>query len=199
AENEVVLVVDKPTLISQLCSTSGQPNRADLVRGTYRIQWEPGCRLETKDFSINAALMPVGHRTVKSWHVPSGALNLVDYFSNKTYPSDLPPLIPLDVESLPVPPVIHWYHKLDITIIITWVVIAILVSLLVLFMWNSSYCGKLKSLSHSVAKEQETETGDINSSSVSSGVGSGHEDLPRVIFTTQEEPTTTTDAVRICF
>ena len=135
-ENEVVVVLGRTTLIAQVCPNSELPQRATLARGTHRIQWKPGCRLETKDFSITAALMPVGHRTVKGWHIPHGAINLIDYFTNRTYPSALPPLIPLNIDLLPVPPAIHWTSHLNVKSIVILVAIFITSSLLAVLLWK---------------------------------------------------------------
>ena len=130
AENEIVTVLEKSTLFAQLCPDSEQPKRVTISRGTHRIQWQPGCRLETHHFTINAALMPLGHRQVAGWYVPRGAIDLVKYFSNRTYPSALPPLIPLNMNLIERPPLIHWISDIDIPSIITWVVVLIVSSII---------------------------------------------------------------------
>ena len=52
-------------------------------------------------------------------------MDLTDYFLNKTYPSALPPLIPLNIERLPPPSTIVWHHDIGILSIIIWIILAI--------------------------------------------------------------------------
>ena len=140
-ENEIVAVFERPALVSQTCPNDELPQRATLARGTHRLQWRPGCRLETPFFSINAAHMPVGRRQVRGWHIPQGALDLIEYFQNVTFPSVLPPLIPLNLELLPTPPFIQWHHRPPVIAITLFIIIAILACLII---WN--FCGTRSAL-----------------------------------------------------
>ena len=72
-ENEVVIVLDESIFIAQHCPNSELAKRVTLASGTYHVQWSARCMIETKDFSITAALMPVGHHTVQGWKIPRGA------------------------------------------------------------------------------------------------------------------------------
>ena len=160
-ENEVVTMFNEPTLITEHCPSSDQPQRATQARGTYRIKWKAGCRLQTPDFSITAAVMPVGHRTVIDWHVPNGAINLVGYFKNRTYTNLIPPIIPLNLDTLPLPPVIYWPNQVDIFSIITWVVVAVLALCVGLLLWrkvgDKTWCkvcwDKIKTSARSKSRE----------------------------------------------
>lgn len=134
AENELVTVLRESTLFSQHCPASNEPFRVTLGRGTHRVAWQSGCRLETEDFTITATPMPVGHRQVTGWYVPPGAINLVNYFSNITYPSVLPNLIPLNIDTLPSSPVIHWHDDLNIVTLVKWIVIVVLCILMVVIL-----------------------------------------------------------------
>lgn len=127
AENELVVVLGNRSTISQVCPNEERPLRTNVERGTYRIQWQPGCRLETPSFHITAALMPIGHRLVAGWYVPQGAIDLVSHFANGTYPSALPPLIPLNFDMIPMPPAIAWLDGIDPLVIGTWTVFVLVV------------------------------------------------------------------------
>lgn len=134
-ENEIIAVFHGPTDIAEVCPDDPGPRRATLARGTHRIQWGAGCRLDTTLFSIAAAQMPVGYRQVESWHIPKGAVNLVQYFNNRTYPQKLPSLIPLDSNRLSMPPVITWTNHQHVGPILALCSIIIIIIKTVLLCW----------------------------------------------------------------
>lgn len=160
AENELVVLFGETTLITEQCPSSDERQRVSLTRGTYRIQWRAGCRLQTPEFTITAAQMPVGHRTVNSWHIPSGAIDLVNYLQERTYPSILPPLLPMNLDSLPIPDKIYWYK--DTFTVITWVTVSVLAVLVgVLLWWKSGLtCAHLPCLARSDQRESDVETSE---------------------------------------
>lgn len=107
-ENEIVAVLGKSTPFAQICPKAERPLTTQLPRGTHRITWTGGCTLETHDFSISTATMPMGHRKVDGWQIYRGKLDITDFFKNRTFPSILPPLIPLDYNRMDRPPAIQW-------------------------------------------------------------------------------------------
>ena len=117
-----------------------------LKRGAYRIQWNSGCQLVSKDYQITSVSMPVGHRNIDGWTVPQSAVDLIKHFQLNSYPTVLPPIIPLDLTRLPHPADIHWTDTHHLSTLILWLVITGLgVSLAVLVFkiyrpWHAPTC-----------------------------------------------------------
>ena len=155
-ENEIVAVLGQPTDLAQVCPQSEHPIRTTINRGTHRITWEAGCTLETHDFSLSAASMPVGQRKVSGWQIFQDATNIKDYFVNKTYPSILPPLLPLNYDKLPIPPAIQWTNPSYLALWIT--IICIIILAIGIILWRIKYPARSANRGQkSHSKEEQSE------------------------------------------
>ena len=171
SENELVILVKNSTTFSQLCPNEEQRMQLSLPRGTHWVKWKAGCSLETASFSITAAQMPIGHRVVRNWHTPLNKFKLANYFRQKTYPTLLPRIIPLDLQKLPVPPLIKWYHRHDITSTVLWVIIAVFsISIISLIAWQSrcitKYCCGCKKQDVKDISKDQVDSNHVESDSI---------------------------------
>ena len=108
AENEIVTLLHEHTSFTQCCPQTRQSEHETITHGLYCIQWNAGCQMETADFFISGVDITVGHRKVEGWTLPQDAIDLIEHFKWNSYPTVLPPIIPLDLNLLPRPTFVHW-------------------------------------------------------------------------------------------
>ena len=129
-EGKVVIVLSQPTEITEECSAEGHQSSiksVTLQKGTYHISWAPGCRLFSKEYAITRAKVSSKQVVVDSWIVPQGAINLMEFFANKTYPSMLPPIVPLSMDPIDAPDKIVWKQgPWSVQRIIMWIILTAL-------------------------------------------------------------------------
>ena len=118
ATNELVAMIPKDTTLRERCPDMQHPTAVQVSRGTQRIQWTEGCHLITESFSVVSIPVGVGHRFVKQWILPSNTTDLVRHFIETPYPSDLPPILPLNVHRIPPLSPITWQERYDWTVIL---------------------------------------------------------------------------------
>ena len=105
---EVIVVAAATVQLQQTCEAGGQGGQVTIGRGTHQVRWHAGCRLSSETHSLTSVRITAATRQVNPWTVPMGAVDLVAYFRNRTYPSVLPPIVPLNLAPLADPGNIYW-------------------------------------------------------------------------------------------
>ncbi|MCP3679260.1 MAG: hypothetical protein GY782_02940 [Gammaproteobacteria bacterium] len=145
---EVIIVLTETTTLTEDCThmdnEKSSLHKITLEKGTHRIRWHSGCQLSSSTESLTAVRTPRSHRIVESWLIPQGAINLVRYFANKTYPSVLPPVVPMDMEPLPTVQSLVWDDGLLDGSTVLIVCIVIMLSVALVYALYRAYRDKLR-------------------------------------------------------
>jgi len=105
---EVIVMTAAAVQLQQTCEAGGKGGQMSIGRGTHQVRWHAGCRLSSETHSITSVKITAATRSVNPWTVPLGAIDLVAYFQNRTYPSVLPPIVPLNLAPLADPGSVYW-------------------------------------------------------------------------------------------
>ena len=121
------------SLHTTLPDNTTQSKHVTLTHGSYCIQWNAKCRWETVDFFISS----VSHRKVEGWTVSQGAIDLFEHFKRNSYSTVLPPIIPLYLNFLPRPTVVHVVVAIDYLTLTLGLIMTILAGLIALLLWKT--------------------------------------------------------------
>lgn len=136
----LVLFVGSAVTLKERCPGDPTPQQVRPDRGTFLVEWTPGCVLVTTNFTMTSV-----HRSRTTalvvWKAPRRDVNVTAQFSEVILPRTLPALLPLDMNRmspyLTALPAITWSNSFTLGTVILIIVVILLFGVILYIGWRS--------------------------------------------------------------